>query len=267
MLNVLSKYDVKNVYIKNKISLLKLFNPSYYKRSDILWSEFLSYHTLIMYLMNKRYKRKFIIHIHGSETRYEGLLKPIMKRILKNKTTIIVPSIYIKKQVQKKFGVDSFVVRNPLPDINQLFGRKYSLLMASHTQNKRIIETINQFRERYIDPNHYLLIISPYGDKKYLKEVQEHILKIEDTRIELVNYNFNSIEEGIALFALMNNCAEAILLSEEEGMNVFLTEVKLLKKKVWSSNIPPNKELTDLSVEEFKFKNISETIDKIILKR
>ncbi|MDG6218132.1 MAG: hypothetical protein QCI00_01675 [Candidatus Thermoplasmatota archaeon] len=216
--------------------------------------------------MNKYYKRKLIIHIHGFETRQQGFNKYLLKKILNTDVNVVVPSKYIQNKVKIIYNKDASILRNPLPDRDEIDNRKYSIIIASHTENKKIIESIDKFFKKYKDSSHYLVIITPYGHKNYLNKLKKHINNISSKRIELLNYYFRSIEDGITLHRIFSGAEEVILDSEEEGLNVILTEAKLLDKKLWVSDIPPNNEIKKTNLEEFSKTNVKKQINEIMMR-
>ena len=170
------------------------------------------------------------------------LKKFIFKTVLKMANQILVNSLEFKKELKKKFNVNSVCIYNPLntkeiiskskKKININFFKKDTLNIVNvgrYVEQKdqiTLLRAINSLKEKI----RIRLIIM--GKGKLEKNLQDYILNNNLVKIiRLTNFSENP-------YALINKAELFILTSKYEGLPNVLLEALTLKKFIISSDCP-----------------------------
>ncbi len=261
---ILITFDNKfnNKFVKN----VKIIN--YKKNSNVKYSKYYKYFSCLRILAKEILKNKNSAVFAFQANIYSIILSKILnfkliirsnsspsgwtKNSIKNflfkmffqfPVTIIVNSKNFKKQIDKKFGINSTLIYNPLNKLEiykkskekiniKIFNNKKSfklLNIGRFTDQKDHLTLLKAFKKISSKINCELLIIG-YGEKEtqIKKFIKINHLK---NKIKVLNYQDNP-------FKFIKACDVFVLSSKYEGLPNVLLETLVLKKFIISTDCP-----------------------------
>ena len=167
----------------------------------------------------------------------------IFKKILKKANSIIVNSKEFKKEIDKKFNLNTKLIYNPL-NINEI--KKISKVKFNFNffKSKKELKIINI--SRFTDQKDHLTLLKSFALIK--KKIRSKLLLIGYGKNKNIIENFikfNKLDKNVKIIGFQNNPYKFlkladlfILTSRYEGLPNVLLEALTLKKFIISTNCP-----------------------------
>lgn len=181
----------------------------------------------------------------------------------------IVISDVIRNLVQKKYGVDAFLIPNgvslpPLLSSTALLERfdlkpgKYVLLVSRLVPEKRHVDLIQAFiKANLVDCKLVLVGASDHPD--------EYVIQLKHLAENTSNVVMTGYQSGAALQELYGHAAFFVLPSSHEGLPIAMLEALSYGLPVVASDIPANLEVGLPAENYFELGNIQALADKLTL--
>lgn len=207
---------------------MKIYRIAQHDRFDLLYVHYVSHNSLpLLFISKKKLKNKLILNFHGSdampERKIQVLFQPVVKKIINNSKSIVVPSNYFKNEICKKYFINpNKVFVSPSSGINtQLFREnnkknyhkfglsskhKYIGFVGRISEGKGwddFLEAIKILKRSPLFTDKYKFII--VGDGPQLKELKKRISSLDiENDIRLLGLqsqeNLNEIYNLLDLF-------------------------------------------------------------------
>ncbi len=237
--NILGNF--KNRILKNFVCTILLTKLILSRKKTLI----LSFNSnLYATFLAKIFRTKIIIRINASHKLWATnfFKKKIFEFFFKLPDAVIVNSIDLKKEIDKKFKINSKCILNPLNKKKILKIKKNNLKLFN--VNRKVFKIL--FLGRLVDQKDpftflesikriekkfkfkALIVGSGYMKKNILKYIKENSL---EKKIKQIDFTSKGIQ-------YLNQCDLFVLTSKFEGLPNVLLEAQFLKKYIISSNCP-----------------------------
>jgi len=249
------KHNVFDIFF-TKINIISFFKGFFYAmKADIIWCEFASYPAFYGVLLGKLFKKRTIVHVHRFEVNENSIFKPLILWTIRNADKVICPSQYISNNLKSLTGIESIILYNAVP---KLIKSQYILSVGALIKRKGHDRLIREFFHKYYDSDMKLIIIGKGPEKLSLEAL------ISELNLTGRVYLVTDYMPDIVLNVLYKHCAEFALLSEDEGMSVAIIEAGVYERKLWISQIEPNKEYLSTPSDKFTIHYMEHQINELI---
>jgi len=268
----LNKVDISIItadkkYKKNFNKKIKLITPNsnYWSSRGRIVKYFVCLFLLFIYYLNNKkflifsfqaniyaiffsriFRLKIISRSNSSPSGWsKNFLKNlIFKLLLKSANKIIVNSLDFKKELDKKFGVNSVCIYNPFDSRKVLKLSKKKIRFKFFQNDKKSLKIINV--ARFTDQKDHLTLLKSFKIIKEKIPFKLLIIGRGANRDKMISYiNNNNLKKNIRILDFQKNpikfmkLAEVFILSSTfEGLPNVLLEALYLKKFVISSDCP-----------------------------
>lgn len=247
--------NLKSLYF-TKFSFISYFKAIFNIHTcDLVWCEFASYHALYGVLLGKIFRKKVITHVHRFEVNDPTFFRKFVIWTINNSDKVVCPSNYIASQIFYLTGKNAEILYNTAPQPKEY---KYILSVGALIKRKRHDELILKFKEKYPQSNVKLIIIGRGPEQENLELLIEEYCLNEKVHI------ISEYIPDILLDILYKNCEQFALLSEDEGMSVAVIEAGMHGKKLWLSDIEPNREYLETPIEKFSSQEMINSLNSLL---
>ena len=234
--------DKLNIRLKYLICLVALFKFLIKNRNSVVFAFQANIYCIILAII---FRKKIVTRSNSSPSGWnKNIFKNFLFRLLlKYPTKIIVNSKSFKKEIDKKFKINSKMIYNPLNKEEIISKSKVKIKKDFFNRNKQLrIINVARFTDQkdhitLLKAFHIVskkiptnLLLIGYGNKK--TEIKNYIkLNRLDKKVKILDFAFNP-------YKYIKNSDLFILTSLYEGLPNVLLESIALKKYVISSNCP-----------------------------
>ena len=236
------KNDVKSKYYKYFFCLLLLIRSFFQNKETYIFAFQANIYCIVLAII---FRKKIITRSNSSPSGWnKNIFKNFLFRVLlKYPTKIIVNSKSFKREIDKKFKINSKMIYNPLDKKEIILKSKAKLQKNIFNQNKQL-KIINV--ARFTDQKDHITLLKAFniiskkiptkllliGYGKNKKEIKNYIkLNKLDKKVKILNFAFNP-------YKYVKKSDLFVLTSLYEGLPNVLLESIALKKYVISSDCP-----------------------------
>ena len=236
------KNDTKSKYYKYFFCLILLIKSFFQNKETYIFAFQANIYCIILAII---FRKKIVTRSNSSPSGWnKNIFKNFLFRLLlKYPTKIIVNSKSFKKEIDKKFKINSKMIYNPLNKEEIISKSKVKIKKDFFNRNKQLrIINVARFTDQkdhitLLKAFHIVskkiptnLLLIGYGNKK--TEIKNYIkLNRLDKKVKILDFAFNP-------YKYIKNSDLFILTSLYEGLPNVLLESIALKKYVISSNCP-----------------------------
>jgi len=236
------KNDAKNKYYKYFFCLLLLIKSFFQKKDTYIFAFQANIYCIILAII---FRKKIITRSNSSPSGWnKNIFKNFLfKILLKYPTKVIVNSKSFKKEIDKKFKINSKMIYNPLNKKEIISKSKVKIKKNFFDQTKQL-KIINV--ARFTDQKDHITLLKAFHIVSKKIPTKLILIGYGNNRTEIKNFiKFNRLNKKVKIlnfafnpYKYMKNSDLFILTSLYEGLPNVLLEAIALKKYVISSDCP-----------------------------